>query len=74
AFDQCTKIIDLSQNLSSNSLFEYSLNNKLDSLTNIRIIFKVILNCSNDNNAWQKGQLYRQSTEQVLNDDQSHYL
>ncbi|CAF1375784.1 unnamed protein product [Adineta steineri] len=88
AFDQYTQIIcqlqiddkqiiDLSQNLSSNSLFEYSLDNKLDSLTNIRITFKVILNCSNDNNdnnAWQKGQLCRQSTDQVSNDDQSHYL
>ncbi|CAF1500972.1 unnamed protein product, partial [Adineta steineri] len=27
AFDQCTQIIDLSQDLSSNSLSEYSLNN-----------------------------------------------
>ncbi|CAF1063598.1 unnamed protein product [Adineta steineri] len=47
------------------------LDNKLNSLANIRVTFKLILNCSNDNNdnnPWQKGQLFRQSTEQVSKD------
>ena len=73
------QIVDLSQNFSldSNSLFEYTIDNKINSLSNIRIAFKVILSSSNDNNddnAWQKGQLFRQSTEQVSDDDQSHFF
>jgi len=73
------QIIDLPQNRSSdsNSLFEYIIDNKRNSLSNLRIGFKVILSSSNDNNddnAWQKGQLFRQSTEQISGDDQSHFL
>ncbi|CAF4786809.1 unnamed protein product, partial [Rotaria magnacalcarata] len=47
------------------------------SLSNIRIQFKVILTSSNDNNddnAWQKAQLFRQSIEQTSENDQSHFL
>jgi hypothetical protein len=59
-------------NSDSNSLFEYTINEKIN-----RITFKIILSSSNDNNddnAWQKAQLFRQSTEQTSNDDQSHFL
>jgi hypothetical protein len=59
-------------NSDSNSLFEYTINEKIN-----RIGFKIILSSSNDNNddnAWQKAQLFRQSTEQTSNDDQSHIL
>ncbi|CAF0975287.1 unnamed protein product [Rotaria sordida] len=68
-------IIDIPQ--SSNSSFEYILDEKINSLSNIRIGFKVILTSSNDNNddtAWQKAQLFRQSIEQISNNDQSHFL
>ncbi|UJR10898.1 hypothetical protein I4U23_015086 [Adineta vaga] len=64
------KIIDISP--TSNSLFEYTINTKIN-----RISFKIILsnlNDNNDDNAWQKAQLFRHSTEQTTNDDQSHFL
>ncbi len=61
-------IIDIPQR-DSNSIFEYTISEKIN-----RIGFKIILTSSNDNNAWQNAQLFRQSIEQTSNDDQSHFL
>ncbi|CAF2139602.1 unnamed protein product [Rotaria magnacalcarata] len=69
------QVIVLPQN--SNSSFEYIVEQTKHSLSNIRIQFKVILTSSNDNNddnAWQKAQLFRQSIEQTSENDQSHFL
>ncbi|CAM4820066.1 unnamed protein product [Rotaria magnacalcarata] len=69
------QVIVLPQNL--NSSFEYIVEQTKHSLSNIRIQFKVILTSSNDNNddnAWQKAQLFRQSIEQTSENDQSHFL
>jgi len=52
------------------------MDEKINSLSNFRIGFKIILTSSNDNNddnAWQKLQLFRQSIEQTEN-DKSHFL
>ncbi|CAF1612521.1 unnamed protein product [Rotaria sp. Silwood1] len=71
--DQLT--IDLPQN--SNSSFEYIIDETINSLSINRIGFKVLLKSSNDNNddnAWQKAQLFRQSIEQISDNDQSHFL
>jgi hypothetical protein len=49
----------------------------MNSLSNLRIGFKIILTSSNDNNddnAWQKAQLFRQSIDQISDDDKSHFL
>jgi hypothetical protein len=54
-------------------IFDHQIN----SLSNLRIGFKVILTSSNDmndNNAWQKAQLFRQSIEQISDNDHSHCL
>ncbi|CAF0979034.1 unnamed protein product [Adineta ricciae] len=68
---QDDQLIDIPQN--SNSSFEYIITEK-----NVyRIIFKITLSSSNDhndNNAWQKAQLFRQSTVQQATGDQSHFL
>ncbi len=64
-------------NLDSNSSFEYIFNEKINSLSNLRIGFKIILTSTNDNsdnNAWQKAQLFRQSIEEISNNDHSHFL
>ncbi|CAF4750842.1 unnamed protein product, partial [Rotaria magnacalcarata] len=69
------QVIVLPQN--SNSSFEYIVEQTKHSLSNIRIQFKVILTSSNDNNddnAWQKAQLFRQSIELTSENDQSHFL
>ncbi len=49
----------------------------MNSLSNLRISFKIILTSSNDNNddnAWQKAQLFRQSIDQISDNDKSHFL
>ncbi len=64
-------------NLDVNSSFEYIFDHQINSLSNLRIGFKVILTSSNDmndNNAWQKAQLFRQSIEQISDIDHSHCL
>jgi hypothetical protein len=64
-------------NLDVNSSFEYIFDHQINSLSNLRIGFKVILTSSNDmndNNAWQKAQLFRQSIEQISDNDHSHCL
>ncbi|CAF2155520.1 unnamed protein product, partial [Rotaria magnacalcarata] len=45
----------------SNASFEYTIDQTKHSLSNLRITFKVILPSSydhNDDNAWQKAQLF----------------
>ena len=70
--------IDLQQNnLHSNSMFEYTFNGNDESIEDCRLIFKIILSSTNDNNdenAWQKAQLFRQSIEQTSEEDHSHFL
>lgn len=59
------------------SKFEYTFDEKVNSGENLRLSFKIILsstNDSNDENAWQKAQLFRQSTEQTSDEDHSHFL
>lgn len=64
-------------NLDSNCAFEYTIDERENSLSNARIEFQAELsnsNDNNDNNAWQKAQLFRQSIEQISHNDQSHFL
>ena len=49
----------------------------MNSLSNCRINFRIILsstNDSNDTNAWQKAQLFRRSIENISDDDRTHFL
>ncbi|CAF1506074.1 unnamed protein product [Rotaria magnacalcarata] len=69
------KIIDIPEE--SNNSFEYCINEEENYLDDFRLRLIAVLTSSNDhndNNAWQKAQLFRQSIEHSSHDEQSHCL